>query len=452
MANSERSRREPGIAGTVREAIRAGGRTGVGADGREHRCIPFRDYMEICLYDPDHGYYRGSGKVRVGREGDFYTSSYVGDVMGERLGAYLRELAAERFGRAETVELVDWGGGTGRLAKQMLGGWNAAVEAAGTGEAGTGEEGKRATGTGEDRTEAVEATEEAGPEAGGPEAADTEAADTEARGPEAAVAEAAGGPRVRVTVVDGNPAHRREAERALAAEIAAGEARVLSAEAAEAQPWRERPTVVVANELLDAMPVHRVVLRRGRLMEWAVAWDDESGRPVPSLAEPSTPRLAESLARSGIRLREGQTAEIGLEAADWIAALAGKLGRAIVAIVDYGDEAVELTAEHRMAGTLMCYRRHVASGDPFEAPGEQDMTAHVDYTAVRAAAEAAGWSTLWYGTQKRFLVEAGVLERLAEHQVADPFHPIARSNRAIRQLLLSDGMSELFKVLVLAKG
>jgi len=416
MANSERSRREPGIAGTVREAIRAGGRTGGGSDGRERRCIPFRDYMEICLYDPDHGYYRASEKARVGREGDFYTSSYVGDVMGERLGAYLRELAAERFGRAETVELVDWGGGTGRLAKQMLGGWNAAAEAAGAGAAGTEAAGTGEAGTREEGTGAVE------------------------------------GLRVRVTVVDGNPAHRREAERALAAEIAAGEARVLSAEEAEAQPWRERPTVVVANELLDAMPVHRVVLRRGRLMEWAVAWDDESGRPVPCLAEPSTPRLAESMARSGIRLREGQTAEIGLDAADWIAALAGKLGRAIVAIVDYGDEAEELTAEHRMAGTLMCYRRHVASGDPFEAPGEQDMTAHVDYTAVRAAAEAAGWSTLWYGTQKRFLVEAGVLERLAEHQVADPFHPIARSNRAIRQLLLSDGMSELFKVLVLAKG
>ncbi|GIO13336.1 SAM-dependent methyltransferase [Cohnella xylanilytica] len=406
MTNSERSPREPGIAGAIREAIRAGGRTGRDMDGRERRCISFRDYMAICLYDPAYGYYRGPEKVRVGREGDFYTSSYIGDVLGERLGAYARGLAAERFGRAETVELVDWGGGTGRLAKQMLGGWNAAAEAAGAGETGTGEAG----------------------------------------------AAAFEGPRVRVTVVDDDPAHRREAETRLAAEIAAGAARVLSAAEAEAQPWRERPVVVVANELLDAMPVHRVVLRGGRLREWAVAWDDESGRPVPCAAEPSTPRLAETMARSGIRLREGQTAEIGLEAADWIASLAGKLGRAIVAVVDYGDEAEELTAGHRMAGTLLCYRRHVASGDPFEAPGEQDITAHVDFTSVRAAAEAAGWSALWYGTQKRFLVEAGVLERLAEHAFADPFHPVARTNRAIRQLLLSDGMSELFKVLVLAKG
>jgi SAM-dependent MidA family methyltransferase len=125
--------------------------------------------------------------------------------------------------------------------------------------------------------------------------------------------------------------------------------------------------------------------------------------------------------------------------------------RGMLILIDYGDENSELTAPHRMDGTLLCYAKHRAHNDPYRDAGEQDLTAHVNFSLVRKAAEAAGWREIWYGTQKHFLIESGIMERLSEHQLTDPFHPIVRRNRTIRQLLLSDGMSELFKVQLFLK-
>lgn len=374
----------------IADAIAASPRTGRTAEGAAVRCIPFRDYMALCLYAPKLGYYRRG--VRVGKAGDFYTSSAIGGEMGACLAAYLADAAAERLGSDEgRIELVDWGGGTGRLAKQMLAGWRS-------------------------------------------------------RNPEQAE-------RLRLTVVDGHPEHRLRAEAELAEEIASGRARVMDEPEAERFPWAEERTIVVCNELLDAMPAHRVCLIDGELLEWGVAWDERRGRATACRMEPSDERLTpDRLARDGIVLLEGQTAEVSLDGQTWLARLLARLGRALVVVVDYGDESAELVSPHRMDGTLVCYRNHRAELDPFAAPGDQDMTAHVNFTLLRRTADEAGWREIWYGTQKRFLVEAGLLDRLVDHADADPFSPAARRNRAIRQLLLSDGMSELFKVQVFARA
>nr|WP_255570136.1 SAM-dependent methyltransferase [Cohnella sp. CFH 77786] len=308
--------------------------------------------------------------------------------MGGQLAEKLAELASERFPDEVRVEAVDWGGGTGRLGSQMVEAWQAMGES---------------------------------------------------------------GRRFRLTVVEGNPSHRRQAEETLADRIEKGQARVISPEQAESEDWAARSVIVVANELLDAFPVHRVVKRGGRLLEWAVYWDDSARGPRSCLTELSLPELEAWLQRQSVRLAEGQTTEIGWEGAGWTARLASLLGEALLVLIDYGDETAELTGSHRMEGTLMCYDRHRAHADPFHRPGEQDLTAHVDFDLIRFRASASGCKELWYGTQKRFLVESGVLLKLAEHGIADPFHPVARRNRAIRQLLLSDGMSELFKVQIWAK-
>jgi SAM-dependent MidA family methyltransferase len=368
------------------ETIRRSGVPGVRLSGERCRGIPFRDYMELCLYEPAFGYYSG-GSVRIGREGDFYTSAYIGEAMGETLAHALARLAEERFGAATAVEVIDWGGGTGRLGRHMLDAWEAAGEA---------------------------------------------------------------GQRFRLTVLERSPRHRERAAETLADAIRAGKARVRSAEALD-PAWAERPVIVVANELLDAFPVRRVTWRDGRWREWGVAWDEAAGRPAPCLLESFDPGLAAELAEAGVRLLEGQTAEWCDGVAPWLAGLTRGLGAALLVLIDYGDETRELTAPHRMDGTLVCYRRHIAHGDPYAFPGEQDMTAHVNFSAVRQAAVRLGWEELWYGTQKRFLVEAGILQRLVAHDASDPFHPAVRRNRAIRQLLLSDGMSELFKVQIFAK-
>jgi SAM-dependent MidA family methyltransferase len=371
----------------IRREIDASPRIGWTRNGRSGPCITFRDYMFLCLYHPEFGYYR-SGTSRVGREGDFYTSAYVGDIMGGQLAERLAGLASERFPERQQVEVIDWGGGTGRLGSQMMAAWKT-----------MGESGKR----------------------------------------------------FFLTVLDGNPSHRQQAEEALAGEVAEGSARVISPSEAKAEEWKSRSVIVVANELLDAFPVHRVVMDRGRLLEWGVSWDEASGCPLSCLTELSDPELGEWLERQSIRLAEGQTTEIGLEGAGWTAWLASQLGEAILVLIDYGDLTGELTGSHRMEGTLLCYDHHRAHTDPFRSPGEQDLTAHVDFNLVRDRASQSGWRELWYGTQKRFLVESGILAKLADHGISDPFHPVVRRNRAIRQLLLSDGMSELFKVQIWVK-
>ncbi|WP_235427241.1 SAM-dependent methyltransferase [Cohnella kolymensis] len=232
--------------------------------------------------------------------------------------------------------------------------------------------------------------------------------------------------------------------------IASKRARVVSDEQADPALWCGSNVIIVANELLDAFPVHRIVSRGGRLLEWGVAWD--AGGFIPCLMELSSPRLSDWVEEQGISLLDNQTIEVNLDAADWIAEVGSSLGNAIVVLIDYGDEAGELSAPYRMEGTLLCYYKHRAHDNPYLMPGEQDLTSHVNFTHIRQAAVRAGWHELWYGTQKKFLVESGVLEKLSTHTIADPFHPVVRRNRSIRQLLLSDGMSELFKVQILAKS
>jgi len=374
------------LAEEIRRKIRESGRPGRTEDGRQVMCIPFRDYMFLCLYHPKYGYYSG-GRIRTGREGDFYTSAYVGGVMGEVLAERLAAMAEERFPGAPRVEVIDYGGGAGRLSRQMLDRW-AEMGAAGE--------------------------------------------------------------RFALTLADGNPAHRQAAAALLEPYVREGRARVLSAAEAESENWKDRPVMIVANELLDAFPVIRLACKDGRLWEQGV-YAEEGGSFAFCLTALTDPEASRWLETQMVRLREGQRTEIGLDAARWVAELGGRLGEAVLLVIDYGDCTRELTAEYRMDGTLLCYEKHTASSDPFRHPGGQDITAHVDFDLIRHYAQASGWHEIWYGTQKRFLVESGILEKLAGHGARDPFHPAARRNRAIRQLLLSDGMSELFKVMVLAR-
>ncbi len=381
------------LSGLLRETILSSCYSGETEGGEVLSAIPFHQYMTLCLYHPEFGYYR-RGSLRVGREGDFYTSAYVGELMGEQLATELSRLAGEWFAEGEPVEVVDWGGGTGRLGRQMMDTWK---QAAGNGGV-TGEDGKIFS----------------------------------------------------LTIVEGNPEHRRLAREEVADYIQAGKARVVSSEEWESLTIRDHPVIIVANELLDAFPVHRLAQRKGRLREWGVALE-EGGRLVPCLMEPTNPHLADWINEEGIKLSDNQTIEINLDAAEWVAGIANRLGRALMVFIDYGDETDELIAPHRMDGTLLCYYRHRAHNDPYSLPGEQDLTAHVNFSHIRKSAENSGWKELWYGTQKKFLIESGILGKLSAHTLTDPFHPTVRRNRAIRQLLLSDGMSELFKVQIFLK-
>jgi len=203
--------------------------------------------------------------------------------------------------------------------------------------------------------------------------------------------------------------------------------------------------IVFANEFFDALPVE-VLSRQGAMR---VGW--EGGRFVESFASASAAEW-ESLDRYSIHPEEGERVEAGLEAQRWMPRIAAAVPRGFAVIIDYGYTRAELLAgRHR--GTIMCYRQHSASDNPYEAPGEQDITAHVNFTALRAAGEQAGLECLSLVTQSQFLMGIG-----EETQFSDAFEdarlPQERAKRALqlKHLVTPAGMGETFQVMVMSKG
>ena len=176
--------------------------------------------------------------------------------------------------------------------------------------------------------------------------------------------------------------------------------------------------MILGNEVLDALPTHRVVVRDGVLREVLVGSRD--GAFVDVEADPSTPDLASRLAVDGVTLADGQRAEICLKLDDWMAQAAAGLGRGVVLLIDYGYPATELYDPiRRRDGTLRAYLRHRVHDDPYLHIGRQDLTAHVDVTAVQRAGGAARLAHLGTSTQAEFLVGLGT-EGLLQAIQADP--------------------------------
>lgn len=208
---------------------------------------------------------------------------------------------------------------------------------------------------------------------------------------------------------------------------------------------------LIANEFLDALPVHRVVLRHGGLLERYVTWRD--GWFAEEEGPPSTPGLEEHLAADGVMLAEGQLAEICLSAPRWVTEATADLERGVSLLIDYGSPAEELYGPRRMAGTLLTYRAHGVGDDPFSAVGRQDLTAHVDFTAIDRAAAAAGMARLGRTTQAEFLAGLGLgelLSSLGSHPATDPRAYVTA--RAAVARLLDPRHLGAFGVLVHGRG
>jgi SAM-dependent MidA family methyltransferase len=197
--------------------------------------------------------------------------------------------------------------------------------------------------------------------------------------------------------------------------------------------------VILANEFLDAMPVHRVVVQGGQLRELFVTWIPGSGAveaagPGPGrfaeiAADPSTPDLAARLREDAAEMAERQVAEIALGLAPWLDEASARLARGHVIAIDYGYDAAELYGPRHLAGTLLGYRGHRVETDPLRDPGLVDLTAHVDFTAARRLAERGGFRTVSLTTQSEFLVAAGLEAELQALQ-ASPDLTVADYTRA----------------------
>lgn len=210
--------------------------------------------------------------------------------------------------------------------------------------------------------------------------------------------------------------------------------------------------IVFANELLDAFPVHRVVLREGKLFEFYVGLDEKDGF-VWLEREPSTPRLPAYFESAGVELAEGQRAEVNLEIAEWMKRAASVFKRGWLVLVDYGDEARELFgAPHRRKGTLRAFHQHHFADDLLARPGEQDLTTTIDWSNVLALGATLGLRAICFERQDEFLLRAGLLdqlERMAVEATDGTAALILRSS--VRELILPGGMSESFRVLVQRK-
>jgi len=233
---------------------------------------------------------------------------------------------------------------------------------------------------------------------------------------------------------------------ALGAHIARGRA-----SSAAQIPSEIAAACIFSNELLDALPTHRVVTQDSRLREIYV--DLQDGGFIETLREPSTPALARYFQEQGIALPEGHQAEACLDACRWIEDAGRSIAQGFVMTIDYGHEAPALYNEHHNRGTLLAYREHQVTENILDAPGEQDLTAHVNFTALEYCGRRAGLQKTGLVTQSQFLVALG-----RANEFADLYEPgqseveKLRARLSLKNLIHPEGMGEKFQVLIQHKG
>jgi len=351
---------------------------------RQRGSMPFSRYMELCLYDPELGYYTRNVE-KFGKAGDFYTSSDVSAVFGRLLARQLDEMWRV-LGSPEQVELLELGPGRGLFARDVLD-WS------------------------------------------------------EKKFPDFFEA-------LRYTLVERSAALRERLETSLSRHLSSGRASLANLDPRERKGGTlvaEVPSIVFANEFFDARSVE-VLSANG-----ALRVDLENGRFLEKWAPPSAAEL-EFLDRYGVHPEPGDRTEVSLEAQRQMSAVARIIQRGFFITVDYGYTREEQLGGRHL-GTVMTYRQHTASPNPYEAPGDQDITSHVNFTALAAAAEQRGMQTHRLLTQAQFLMGIG-----EQNQFADVFEPCrlpqerAKVALQLKQLVSPAGMGETFHVLVASKG
>lgn len=215
--------------------------------------------------------------------------------------------------------------------------------------------------------------------------------------------------------------------------------------------------IFFSNELVDAFPVHVVEKQNGQLYEVFVTLD-EAGDTFKETLLPlgnrgSNRDILNYLERYELTVSDGQRLEVPLDAEQWATEVSRRMASGLWLTIDYGYTHDELLAPHHRRGTILCYDHHHVDDKPLERPGQKDITAHVHFEPIITRAQSNGWQNVRLCHQHEFLLSAGILDLLREHQARDPFlDETAKKNRAIRQLITPEGMSAAFRVLVLAKG
>ncbi len=359
---------------------------------RDHGPLTVAEFVETSLYHETLGYYARAGQ-RTGRDGDFFTSVDLGPLFGELLASQFAEMQ-------EALSGVAASGRPGPDPRPFD-----LVEAA--------------AGNGRLARDVLDAAERHHPEFYR---------------------------AMRLHLVERSPLARAAQE-----DVLGRHAPLLASSSPEVPDMVAG--VIYANELLDAMPPHVVVMREQGLREVYV--DADGGRLVTREGPPSSPRLAEYLGSVGGRLEPGWLAEVNLAAADWIRRAGRCLVRGFLVIIDYGHGATTLYSASHATGTLTTYRRHAAERREegpgwLVEPGERDITSHVNLTGVAMAARDADLRLLGTVDQAYFLLGLGLAERLADDDSGSP-RAFAR-RLALKTLVMPGGLGSTLKVMVFAKS
>ena len=360
--------------------------------------ITFADYMELALYHPQFGYY--SSKVTpqkeaaIGPQGDFVTSPHMGHDFGELLAVQFAHMW-EALGEPERFTLVEMGAGQGLVAADVLGYLRS------------------------HHSQCFESLE--------------------------------------YIIVEKSAALRAEQQKRLGRWQREGVSICW-------QTLEEiSPDSVVgcffSNELVDALPVHWVEVSDRALKEMWVSV--EGDKLVPVLDELSTPELERYFERIGIEIasyEDGYRTEVNLAALSWLKGVGDRLQKGYLLTIDYGYNAQRYYSPARREGTLQCYYQHAYHNDPFIHLGEQDITAHVDFTTLEKRGEEVGLQTVGFTQQGLFLMALGMGDRLSA--LSDPSEQVASSQNIQRIMMRRDALQQLispmglgnFGVLVQSKG
>ena len=350
--------------------------------------LSFARYMEMALYEPGLGYYSNPGQV-FGAAGDFVTAPELTPLFGATLARQVSPWLKDPALAGSGQVVLEVGGGSGMLAAQLLN----ALDNVGHHE-------------------------------------------------------------VRYLILELS-AERREHQRQTLKSLAPG--------LMDRVGWLETfpesfAGVVVANELLDAMPVQLFEWQadaEAELQEMGVTWVDGqfawAPRPADAVLTETVTALRNRLGPEGAQWHSPYRSEICPAQQAWMRTLADCMTAGVVMLLDYGFAAPEYYHPQRDQGTLMCHYRHRSHADPFLWPGLSDITAHVDFTALARSATAEGFSLVGYTSMAAFLLNAGLLDELADLPREPESFWFAQA-QAVQQLISEAEMGELFKVIAFEKN
>ncbi len=351
--------------------------------------LTFARFMECALYDPHHGYYMmqpltqdQSSKDRIGWGGDFYTAPELSPILAKTLVRQVLEIDAQ-LGHLPTFGFVEMGGGNGTFAADFL-----------------------------------QQCQRVAPEFLH---------------------------RLRYTLIERSPYLRSlQQSRIREAMGTLFENQIHWGVAIEQCKEDSVIGVIFSNELVDAFPVHRVCSQSQQLQEIFV--DFAEGRFVERLGPLSSPKLENYVQRNGVVLQDGQVSELHVAAEEWMTHAAKVLKKGVMITIDYGHTGSDYYAEARKNGTLVCYYRHKVSTNPYIRVGEQDITAHVNFSMLAKAGNDCDLLPAGFTNLANWLMGLGVEEMV---QDLEPSSSVVQS---LSQLLRPHGMGTTFKVLVQQKA